>query len=86
MEDGDGRLISTDEQSYDADVVLRDGSTVRVRPVRADDEQRVDVLFRLVPLGPAAVHGAAAQGDDFDLGDLHGAAPAGCKGEQKGPV
>ena len=30
----------------EADVVLRDGSTVHVRPIRPDDEQRLLTFFR----------------------------------------
>ena len=45
--------------------------------VGPDDQQRVQVLLRLVPLRPAAVHGAARERADVDRRDLH-TRPLGC--------
>ena len=65
--DRPGDELARGEATADADQPL----------VAPDDEQRVQVLLRLVPLRPAAVHGAARERADVDRHDLH-TGPLGC--------
>lgn len=61
--------IGTDQVTYpthrEADVVLRDGSTIHVRPIRPDDEQRLLTFFRALSKGSRALRFFSPTTDTF---------------------
>jgi hypothetical protein len=67
--DGSGRLATAAAASspldYDADVVLRGGSTVRVRGIRSGDETRLAHFFRGLSSDSRALRFLGAVNDGF---------------------
>ena len=51
--------------AHEADVVLRDGSTVRIRGIRPDDEPRLAEFFRSLSDRARSLRFCAAVKDDF---------------------
>lgn len=60
-----GRDRTTYPAYREADVVLRDGSTVRLRPIRPDDEERLLSFFRTLSKSTRALRFFSATSDYF---------------------